>query len=87
MTPHDDPPPTHASAGDPPPVPGSPADRGTTRTVVDDTQALRLPHERDESSDSGTRAPSEFMRQAGRELAGATPIHRAGRPPSAITAN
>nr|WP_145548281.1 hypothetical protein [Variovorax boronicumulans] len=61
--------PTHASAGDPPPTAGSAADRGTTRTVVDDDEALRLPHERDESSDSGVRAPNEFMRQAGRELA------------------
>lgn len=59
---------THASAGDPPPASGSPADRGTTRTVVQDDEPLRLPHERDESSDSGVRAPSEGMRQAGREL-------------------
>jgi hypothetical protein len=34
---------------------------GSTHTVVEGETPLRLPHEHDESSDSGTREPSEEM--------------------------
>jgi hypothetical protein len=35
-----------------------------THMVVEGETPMRLPHERDESSDSGTRAPTEEMRLA-----------------------
>jgi hypothetical protein len=35
--------------------------RSKTRTSVDGAASPRLPHERDESSDSGTGAPSDVM--------------------------
>ncbi|MDQ6684018.1 MAG: hypothetical protein M3Z16_02720, partial [Pseudomonadota bacterium] len=37
---------------------------GTTAAAVEGQRAPRLPHERDESSDSGTGTPSEAMRIA-----------------------
>jgi hypothetical protein len=49
-------------------VPGGPDRprdaRSDTRPNVDGEPAPRLPHERDESSDSGTGAPSDVMRRA-----------------------
>ncbi|KQP23336.1 hypothetical protein [Pseudorhodoferax sp. Leaf267] len=42
---------------------------GATHAVVDGEVAPRLPHERDESSDSGTGEPSERMHQAARDVA------------------
>jgi hypothetical protein len=44
-------------------------DRARTLPNVDGRSAPRLPHERDESSDSGTGAPSELMRRAGEDVA------------------
>lgn len=41
---------------------------GATHAVVDGEVAPRLPHERDESSDSGTGPPSERMHQAARDV-------------------
>lgn len=38
--------------------------RARTHASVDGEPAPRLPHEHDESSDSGTGAPSEVMRRA-----------------------
>ncbi|MBV9889529.1 MAG: hypothetical protein JO090_01410 [Rhizobacter sp.] len=38
--------------------------RAETRRVVNGEPAPRLPHERDESSDSGTAAPSDVMERA-----------------------
>ena len=38
--------------------------RAKTRASVDGQTAPRAPHERDESSDSGTGAPSELMKKA-----------------------
>lgn len=38
--------------------------RASTRPNVNGRPAPRLPHERDESSDTGTGAPSEVMRRA-----------------------
>ncbi len=38
--------------------------RAETRRVVNGEPAPRLPHERDESSDSGSGAPSEVMQRA-----------------------
>lgn len=43
--------------------------RGRTSATVQGQSAPRLPHERDESSDSGTRAPSEVMRRAHDDVA------------------
>ena len=43
--------------------------RGTTRSADDGEASPRLPHERDESSDSGTGAPREVMRKAARDVA------------------
>jgi hypothetical protein len=40
-----------------------------TRSTVDGQPAPRLPHERDESSDSGTGAPTEVMRGAHDDVA------------------
>ena len=37
--------------------------RAETRAAVDGRPAPRAPHERDESSDSGTGAPSELMKK------------------------
>ena len=39
----------------------APDHRGITASTVDGEKAPRLPHERDESSDGGTGAPSEIM--------------------------
>ncbi len=41
---------------------------GATHAVVDGEVAPRLPHERDESSDSGTGAPTERMRRAAQDV-------------------
>lgn len=38
-----------------------------TQTVVNGEVAPRLPHEHDESSDSGTREPNELMHRAARD--------------------
>lgn len=40
---------------------------GATHAVVKGEVAPRLPHERDESSDSGTGEPTDIMRKAGRD--------------------
>ena len=42
--------------------------RSATHAVVDGEVAPRLPHERDESSDSGTREPSQLMHKAADDL-------------------
>ena len=47
----------------------TPRTRGKTRAAVDGEAAPRLPHERDESSDSATDAPREVIRDAGRDVA------------------
>jgi hypothetical protein len=39
-------------------------DSGKTRAAIDGEAAPRLPHERDESSDSGRSAPREIIRRA-----------------------
>lgn len=44
-----------------------PAKPGQTHVALAGATAPRLPHERDESSDSGQGAPSELMKQAGRD--------------------
>jgi hypothetical protein len=53
-------------------VPGGPDRardaRADTRANVNGEPAPRLPHERDESSDSGTGAPSDVMRRAGNDV-------------------
>ncbi len=41
-----------------------PSKTSHTHSSRDGEKAPRLPHERDESSDSGTGAPSDVMRQA-----------------------
>lgn len=41
---------------------------GRTAVAQDGEQAPRLPHEHDESSDSGTSAPRDVMRQAKEDL-------------------
>ncbi len=41
---------------------------GNTTAAKDGEKAPRLPHEHDESSDSGTGAPSDVMRQAKEDL-------------------
>ena len=46
----------------------SSSDTGTTRTAVEGEPAPRLPHERDESADSGRSAPREIIRQAQRDV-------------------
>ena len=43
------------------------ADSGKTRTAVEGEPAPRLPHEHDESADSGRSAPREIIRQAKRD--------------------
>ena len=40
----------------------------TTRTTSEGEPVPRLPHERDESSDSGTSEPRDVMRQAKEDL-------------------
>ncbi len=47
--------------------PASPA-QGHTRSKVDGKVTPRLPHERDESSDSQHSAPREHMKQASKDL-------------------
>jgi hypothetical protein len=41
---------------------------GGTHSAVKGQPAPRLPHERDESSDSGTREPSELMKKAAQDV-------------------
>ena len=56
-----------------------PQDPKTGRTAVaqEGARSPRLPHERDESSDSGKSAPREVMRQAKKDLeAGKQPTDR-----------
>lgn len=53
-------PPASPGDADATPSPGT-ARRSNTRASVDGTASPRMPHERDESSDSGTGAPSEVM--------------------------
>jgi len=48
-------------------TPKSPS-AATTRSTSDGEPALRLPHERDESSDSQTSEPREVMRQAKEDI-------------------
>ena len=43
--------------------------RGKTRAAVDGEASPRLPHERDESSDSATGPPREVMERAGDDVA------------------
>ena len=42
--------------------------RSSTHSVVKGETSPRLPHERDESSDSGTSPPRDVMRQAAQDL-------------------
>ncbi len=52
------------------PKPDTPRDAGAaTAPNVDGRPSPRLPHERDESSDSGAGAPSEVMRRAHDDVA------------------
>lgn len=44
-----------------------PPHSGTTRTATEGEAAPRLPHEHDESSDSGRSPPREIMRKAQRD--------------------
>ena len=44
------------------------ARRSTTRATVAGERAPRLPHERDESSDSGKAAPDPVMKQAAEDV-------------------
>lgn len=44
-----------------------PADTGKTRSAIEGDAVPRLPHERDESSDSGQGPPREVIRQAKRD--------------------
>ncbi len=57
--------PTRVSSRPDSPVP---TDRATTRTATDGDTAPRLPHERDESSDSVRSEPTDVMRQAHQDL-------------------
>lgn len=41
---------------------------GATHAVVKGETAPRLPHERDESADSGTREPDEIMKKAAEDM-------------------
>ena len=43
-------------------------DASQTTVAQDGEKSPRLPHEHDESSDSGTSAPREVMRQAKKDL-------------------
>lgn len=45
-----------------------PPNSGKTRSATDGQAAPRLPHERDESSDSGRSAPRPVIRQAQRDV-------------------
>ena len=44
------------------------ADPGQTRTAIEGEAVPRLPHEHDESSDSGGGPPREIIRQAKRDI-------------------
>ncbi|MCE9657231.1 MAG: hypothetical protein K8R60_01635 [Burkholderiales bacterium] len=46
----------------------TPPDTGKTKTAIEGEAVPRLPHERDESSDSGTSPPREIMRKAKRDI-------------------
>ena len=46
----------------------TPPDSGKTRAAIGGEAAPRLPHEHDESSDSGRSAPREVIRQAKRDI-------------------
>jgi hypothetical protein len=57
------------AAGAVPPVVEPGAHRpGSTRATVKGETAPRLPHERDESADSGTREPDEIMEKAADDM-------------------
>lgn len=45
-----------------------PSHTGTTRAAIDGKRAPRLPHERDESSDSASGPPRDVVRQAGEDI-------------------
>lgn len=45
-----------------------PSRKSNTTVAQDGDRVPRLPHERDESSDSGTGAPRDVMRQAKKDL-------------------
>src|SRR3982751_854136 len=47
----------------PDPAPRSGKEGAATRPVVEGESAPRMPHERDESSDSGTGAPSDVVKR------------------------
>ncbi len=57
--------PTRASSR---PAPRAPTDRATTRATTDGQAAPRLPHERDQSSDSVRAEPTDVMQQAHADL-------------------
>ena len=67
-------PPTRADSGQASAQPVDPsadpalARRSTTHATVAGERAPRLPHEHDESSDSGTAAPDPLMRQAADDI-------------------
>ena len=52
----------------PPGKNGAEPSRAKTKADVDGRPAPRLPHERDESSDTGTGAPSELMHRARKDV-------------------
>ena len=64
------------------------ADAGNARAKISSTvkgrPAPRLPHERDESSDSGTGAPSEAMRRAHDDAASGKPATDRGEATDAV---
>jgi hypothetical protein len=61
--------PSTADGADADPGSASPPDtEGQTHRNVKGETAPRLPHERDESADSGQRAPSELLRRASEDV-------------------
>jgi hypothetical protein len=59
---------TADGVGADPSGPESGTRKGQTRSNVKGETAPRLPHERDESSDSDKNAPREVIRQAGKDV-------------------
>lgn len=51
----------------------APGRRGSTHAAVEGETAPRLPHERDESSDSGTGAPNPVLREAAKDVESGRP--------------
>ena len=51
----------------------APGRRGSTHASVKGESAPRLPHERDESSDSGSAEPNPVLREAAKDAASGRP--------------